>query len=344
MFNDNHKGKKGDATFSVLEFFSGIGGMRSALQSTVENASFYAFDISLYANATYRHNFDEEARTKLVEQLKSEELDRLEANLWTLSPPCQPFTRTRGAKMLDDKDKRCNGLKALMDLLTNVKLKPNYILLENVKGFASSRMVQHWKKCLAANEYGWQEFLLSPIQLGIPNHRQRYYMLCEHRSKRWVQDSEIQTQLPGSETIRNHTKKISVYVDSSLPAQATDFIVSREVLKKDWAKELGVVTVADTATHCFTAGYGRIFHRSTGSLLLMGEAEAVAAKELDRSDMTKYYGRLRRFTPQELLRIFGFPDDFSFPDYLNSEQQYKLVGNSINVTLVAELMKVLIHR
>ena len=70
--------------------------------------------------------------------------------------------------------------------------------------------------------------------------------------------------------------------------------------------------------------------------------EAIAQKPLDRTDMLQYGGRLRRFTPKELLNLFGFPLDYHFPSEIKLEHQYKLIGNSINVTVVTALVNELL--
>lgn len=317
--------------------------------SSLSLASCQAYDISLHANNTYTHNFPNDPSpvcTKLVEQLKPKDLDG-KADLWTMSPPCQPFTTTRGSKSLDTEDKRCNGFKAIISLLTNIQDKPKHILLENVKGFSTSQMIQEWYKCLQQNGYSYKQYLVSPIQIGIPNHRQRYYILCE-RSDRWKDASVIEEnittvppplqQADGSQLFQKHV--VGDYVDTSLTDDSLQqYVVSDSILQKNWARKVGIVSKMDGATHCFTAGYGRIFHRSTGSLLLLREREnPISESPLDRSEMMKFSGQLRRFMPKELLALFGFPSTFEFPKGINLEQQYKLIGNSINVTVVTLLM------
>lgn len=341
----------------MIEFFSGIGGMRIAVENALQQkqpsafqcvSKCQAYDISLHANRCYKANFQKEATvcTKLVEQLKLKDLDG-KADLWTMSPPCQPFTKTRGAKGLDTDDKRCEGLKAIIRLLSAMEKKPRYILLENVKGFSNSRMAGEWRECLKTNLYTWKEFLLSPIQIGIPNHRQRYYIICEHSKTRWENsDRTIQHSLLNNSG--NSVRFVSDYLDASITEKEcpAEYLVPNEKLEQEWARQVGVVTGADTATHCFTAGYGRIFHKATGSLLLMRQdddgEEAIAQKPLDRTDMLQYGGRLRRFTPKELLNLFGFPLDYHFPSEIKLEHQYKLIGNSINVTVVTALVNELL--
>ena len=381
----------------LMEFFSGIGGMRLAVEQALQEiddeegghggmvdpavpfrTSCQAYDISLHANRCYQHNFirkdgstrsqvDDKVSTKLVEQLKAVDLDG-KADLWTMSPPCQPFTSTRGSKGLDMDDKRCHGLLGLMKLLTSLQHKPRWIFLENVKGFATSRMCQAWKECLEQNGYAWKEYLLSPVQLGIPNHRLRYYILCELDSTRWSNQLPDNSASAGDDIHQepSHGKVrpqrvVQDYVDHYLTTlkDLEPYIVPDSVLEKDWAQDLGIVAGADTATRCFTAGYGRILSKATGSVLLFrhlsdntpttdlplenpAQQRAIAHDPIDRSDMTKYSGQLRRFSPVELLALFGFPSWFTFPSDIPLEHHYKLIGNSINVSVVADLLRELL--
>lgn len=364
--------KQHEKGLRMIEFFSGIGGMRLAVENALRhqqqqpaitvndqagNSPIHlercqAYDISLHANKTYVRNFHDgkqsHVSTKLVEQLKPKDLDG-KSDLWTMSPPCQPFTKTRGAKELDIEDKRCEGLKGIMRLLTEIQDKPKYIVLENVKGFSKSQMIEKWYECLESNDYSWKEYLISPIHLGIPNNRLRYYIICERQSSRWKKTERKIHQSFSDRPENSPMQSVANYVHTSLTTEElAEFIVPESKLEQNWAHQVGVVTGADTATHCFTAGYGRIFHSSTGSLLLMPsdgkEEEAVASKPLDRSNMLQYCGRLRRFTPKELLALFGFPLDYDFPSEMKLENQYKLIGNSINVIVVTELVKELLFR
>ena len=59
--------------------------------------------------------------------------------------------------------------------------------------------------------------------------------------------------------------------------------------------------------------------------------------------------RLRYFSPTELLRLFGFlplssfPGDhgFMWPEDVSIKTKYKLIGNSVNVRVVTELINYL---
>ncbi|KAF9920275.1 Sphingolipid C9-methyltransferase 2 [Linnemannia zychae] len=54
---------------------------------------------------------------------------------------------------------------------------------------------------------------------------------------------------------------------------------------------------------------------------------------------------LRYFTEHEVARLMGFPvseGKFSFPETTSLKQRYRVLGNSINVKVVAELIKYLL--
>ena len=58
----------------------------------------------------------------------------------------------------------------------------SYILVENVKGFEDSSTRDVFIETLKSCGYVYQEFLLTPLQFGIPNSRLRYYCIAKHKS------------------------------------------------------------------------------------------------------------------------------------------------------------------
>lgn len=71
-----------------------------------------------------------------------------------------------------------NGYSLLFNYSYRLSNQPEYIMLENVKGFDTSEahelLIETLRKC----RYRFEEFLLSPIQFSIPNSRQRYYLIA----------------------------------------------------------------------------------------------------------------------------------------------------------------------
>src|SRR5690348_5590779 len=92
----------------VFEFFSGIGGMHVALkQANCEVAQIFPFDINPNANKVYLDNFDVKPYELTIQSFSIEDYEKLTKNndkkiLWTMSPPCQPFTRQGLCKDIED--------------------------------------------------------------------------------------------------------------------------------------------------------------------------------------------------------------------------------------------------
>lgn len=366
----------------MVEFFSGIGGMRYGIEdalTTINNShnnnmqrndknyrlsSCKAYEVWVAANETYASNFEEACissfwkkrkghsnpefavYTKLIEQLRVKDLEGEGNNLWTLSPPCQPFTCQPQSLNKDSTDERCKGLKSVMELLHGIEDKPKWILLENVKGFAGSDMLKQWCSCLEDCGYSYQEFLLSPTQVGIPNHRMRYYNLAERSNRFPTPSGVIHRELPhATSSSFKHIKPISNYIETLSEEELKEYLIKDNVFDKDWANDLPIASALDTVTRCFTAGYARQLHKSTGSLLLLDDnrSQPLSQLPLDRSNMLLYKGSLRRFTPSEIAAIFGFPKSMKFPQHLSLQNKYKLIGNSVNVSVISILLQYLLH-
>lgn len=168
----------------VFEFFSGVGGLLLGLEKALSDSggkrrffveSVTAYDVNATANRTYACNFGLEPECISIEHLGLRDVDG-RADLWLLSPPCQPYTR--GGLQRDAADGRAAGLLNLLNLLQLCSAPPSVVFLENVKGFETSVSAALLRQCLRSRGYSVQEFLTSPWQLGIPTTRTRYYCLA----------------------------------------------------------------------------------------------------------------------------------------------------------------------
>ncbi|EDV28696.1 uncharacterized protein TRIADDRAFT_49657 [Trichoplax adhaerens] len=243
----------------VVEFYSGIGGMHYALQESNINAKILAaIDINTVANNVYRHNFgNTPVWQREIGKISLKELQELNGDLYTMSPPCQPFTRL--GKKADVNDARTSSFLHVIDLLIKMENPPKYILLENVKGFETSA---------ARNE-----FLLTPLQFGIPNSR-------------------LRRGYDGTSEFRPN------------------------VVKPDSQRSC-----------CFTKSY---FHYAEGTGSVLQITNPIL------------HLKLRYFTPREVANIHCFPVHFNFPENATKKQCYRLLGNSLNVHVASELLKLLI--
>ena len=156
----------------VLELFCGIGGCAAALGERAEIVA--AVDINQVALSVYRHNFSHPVQVRAIESLPVQVCRECEADLWWMSPPCQPYT-FRG-RQLDVHDPRAESLLTVIERIAEIR--PRYVALENVPGFCGSSAHQRLRATLDAHGYDVQEQILCPTQLGVPNRRRRFYLVA----------------------------------------------------------------------------------------------------------------------------------------------------------------------
>ncbi|XP_069314857.1 tRNA (cytosine(38)-C(5))-methyltransferase isoform X1 [Eulemur rufifrons] len=383
----------------VLELYSGVGGMHHALrESGIPAQVVAAIDVNTVANEVYKYNFPQtQLLAKTIEGITLEEFDRLSFNMILMSPPCQPFTRI--GLQGDMTDPRTNSFLYILDILPRLQKLPKYILLENVKGFevSSTRdlLIQTIENC----GFQYQEFLLSPTSLGIPNSRLRYFLIAK------LQSEPLPFQVPGQVLMEfprieyEHPQKYAtdaekkieekiepnICFDSSTQCSGKDAILfkletAEEIERKNqqdgdlsvqmlkdfleddidmnqyflppksllrYALLLDIVKPTCRRSVCFTKGYGS-YIEGTGSVLQT--AEDVQIENIYKSltnlsqeeKITKLLMlKLRYFTPKEIANLLGFPPEFGFPEKITVKQRYRLLGNSLNVHVVAKLIKIL---
>ena len=115
----------------VLEFFSGIGGWRCALDRLDQDFEVAAaFDVNTVCNQVYEHNFGVKPSPKCINSITKKMLDKYQAEMWCMSPPCQPFTRSNTSCRRDCDDQRSSAFLHLVQLLKEVDCRPTYIALE----------------------------------------------------------------------------------------------------------------------------------------------------------------------------------------------------------------------
>ncbi|KAA6416694.1 MAG: tRNA (cytosine(38)-C(5))-methyltransferase-like [Trebouxia sp. A1-2] len=112
-----------------------------------------------------------------IEKLSVKQLEAYKADMWLLAPPCQPYTR-RGLQK-DADDWRASSFMTLLLKLPQMQVPPMRLLVENVVGFEGSRTRARMVEVMQAAGYAVQEFLISPVQLGIPYSRPRYFALMQ---------------------------------------------------------------------------------------------------------------------------------------------------------------------
>lgn len=208
----------------VLELYSGIGGMHCAVKECgISYEIIAAIDVNTTANKIYKHNFPESNLMDCgIESLSATQLDEMKIDMIVMSPPCQPFTRV--GKKLDAEDIRTRSFLHLLYLLPRLNNCPKYILVENVKGFEDSETCLKLHETLMKCNFTYQEFLLTPLQFGIPNSRLRYYLIAKRSPLKFsfANTTEIMTSLPSINSEENSSSTNATNISQPSTASISD--------------------------------------------------------------------------------------------------------------------------
>ena len=313
--------------------------MRWALQNAVgprrEVIGVAAIDNSEVANAVYSANFPRsEPLRRNVEHITREQIEEnfCSADVWTASPPCQPYTRKGNEK--HGLDPRALSFLQLLDIFPTVKhtCKPKRVLVENVVGFENSATRDALVKTLGG-EYHVEEFVrASPRTLGVPNTRERYYLLAKRKELGGFPDvataalpfarfGESETEageIRFEQEPRREVQPVGAYLRLSVPlstkkndeSDATARKPSRDgaslavpasAAAKYW-RWFDVVTPSSLGSQCFTAGYGKTVF---GGSVLAAEAFANDPEFCELADAEQKRYRLVKPPPPNALRYFA---------------------------------------
>jgi len=406
-----------------LEFYSGIGGWSMALQEALTSVTddslplhpmtptcAAALDHSDLCVAVYQHNHQQKGvnatnakgkkksnslsnRAVRIEQITLEQLQECQATVWMMSPPCQPHTRQHSNQADDLVDPRSASFLHLCNLLETLPAqhRPALILLENVVGFDQSASCRRWRQALQKSGYSTAHFVLTPVQVALPNDRPRYYCVAVQQIStlaRVEQDATTEL-LPIAAAAAQKSASLRHYfqqeddvskppvIHTSIPElQVTaidaadcplprvgDFLdpcndsnsktglsISPQIAQRNAAWCFDICTAASTHTACFTSSYGK-YVRGTGSVLYTGQdvkllqrfqqRQPAAERDFDAdwSQGLDLEHDVRYFAGTEMARLFGFPASFEFPPAISRKQQWKLMGNSLNVRVAARLLE-----
>ncbi|TDL74252.1 DNA cytosine methyltransferase, partial [Peribacillus frigoritolerans] len=50
-----------------------------------------------------------------------------------------------------------------------------------------------------------------------------------------------------------------------------------------------------------------------------------------------HQNNIRKLTPEECLKLQGFPEDYSFPEGMSNGHRYKQAGNSVTVPVIKRI-------
>lgn len=190
--------------FSYIDLFSGIGGFHQAM-SNLGGTCVMASEIDEFAINTYVKNYKMKVKHD-INNIENGEIPK--HNVLCAGFPCQTFSKAGKQRGFEDKTK---GTLFFQIVRILKEKKPEYIVLENVRNLLSHDHGNTWRiirETLEEIGYNISSVVMSPHQLGIPQLRERVYILGIRKE---LYDGELVFNIPkkrGDSVLNAYRSKI----------------------------------------------------------------------------------------------------------------------------------------
>jgi|AntAceMinimDraft_6_1070360.scaffolds.fasta_scaffold07729_2 DNA (cytosine-5)-methyltransferase 1 len=296
----------------MVDLFAGTGAFTLAFQSTNAVNVVFANDMVEHSKKIYDENFNHTLTLKDLNEVKVEDIQP--HDILTGGFPCQPFSIAGLQEGF--KDERSNVFWKILSIIDYHQ--PKCVILENVKNLVShdeNKTFNTIKSHLENRGYHICYKVLNTAEItGIPQHRERIYIVCI-KSKKVFDNFSL--DFPKVEK-----KKINEFLENDIPSKyyytdksSTWNIVKECVVKKDTIYQYRRVYVRENkSSECptLTANMGGGGH----NVPLILDSNGV-----------------RKLTPRECFNFQGFPLSYKMPN-LSDSNLYKLAGNAVSVPVV----------
>lgn len=300
----------------ILELFGGIGACSKALERLgidFEIADYV--EIDKYAvksfNAIHGTGFEPQ---DICEWDKDIEVD-----LIMHGSPCQDFSI---AGLQSGGDEKSGTRSSLLYETVRIvsKLRPKYVVWENVKNVLSQKHVHNFQNYLdRMDDLGYQNYyeVLNAKDYGIPQNRERVFVVSVRK---------------------DIDKRFSFPKRMQLDVSWKDLLQTESIPKNVILSELDLEKVSN-----FNRGRYRFGGAIIKNQKIYNTITSMYSKTGGNSMKIPVFGQnnYRILTPKECWRLMGFDDeDFAKAEKVNSNTQlYKQAGNSIVVNVLEAILK-----
>ena len=343
----------------VLELFGGIGACSKALERLgidYEIADYVEIDKYAVKSFNARHN------TNFEPQDICEWDKNIEVDLIMHGSPCQDFS-VAGKQAGGDKDSGTRSSLMYETIRIVEKLKPKYVIWENVKNLLSKKHRHNFDAYLEAMEQlGYKNYyqVLNAKDYGIPQNRERVftisilgnesfefpksnecdnlikvignYMPSGHDAARIVDEDGL------APTVKeNHGTVTAVLQRFEFPPKQELKLKLKDMLEEEVDEKyyLNDIQIKRIETTTYNVGKTRIQKKEWCDTLCARDWKDPKCVEVNR---------IRKLTPKECWRLMGFDDeDFEKASQVNSNTQlYRQAGNSIVVNVLEAILEKLL--
>ena len=356
----------------ILELFGGIGACSSALTRLgIEYEISDYVEIDKYAvksfNAIHNTNFEPQDICKWDKDIK--------VDLIMHGSPCQDFSLA-GKQAGGDKDSGTRSSLMYETIRIVEKLKPKYVIWENVKNLLSKKHIHNFNAYLERmDQLGYTNYyqVLNAKDYEIPQNRERVFTISIRK------DINKVFTFPQPQKLKLKLKDILVLIRPTFCGdENTTYLSNSQIEYLEYGKynaskvsnkikqtDTGICPTLDT----MQGGNRQPFIKSKckrleslvnktnfeqGKILNMdlynqttNENISQCLTEPHHNSQRLFDGlRIRKLTPKECWRLMGFDDeDFEKASKVNSNTQlYKQAGNSICVSVLEVILKELLKK
>lgn len=300
---------------TFIDLFAGLGGFRIALESLGADCV-YSNEWDEPVQKVYADNFGDVPEGDIT---KVDETTIPDHDILCAGFPCQAFSISGKRRGFED-----SRGTLFFDVARIIKSKkPKIVFMENVKNFAThdgGRTLAVVKATMEELGYSFYQKVLSAVDYGVPQKRERIYMVC------FRNDLNVDTfKYPKPFELTRHVEDF-LLEDENL---VKELYVNRpdtyfkDVEDTEYSKKsirLGIVN---------KGGQGERIYSTKGiAITLSAYGGGVFAK-------TGGYlinGKTRKLHPRECARIMGYPDSYKICKSAN--QAYKQFGNSVVIDVL----------
>ena len=349
----------------VLELFGGIGAPRKALERLgIEHKIVDYVEIDKYAvksyNAIYGKNYEPQDVTQWNKNI--------DVDLIFHGSPCQDFsTAGKGAGGEEDSGTRSSLMWHTVRIVE--KLKPKYVIWENVKAVISKKHIETFDKYLEKMKaLGYTNYyqVLNAKNYEIPQNRERVFTVSifgndnftfppkqelKLRLKNMLEE-EVDEKYYLSDKMVDYVSKIGTETYKAKPSFNNEIAraINSSCHKMHRAGIDNYIEIKSKCKRLKKLISNTSFEK--GKILNLDTYNQTTNEDISQTLTEPHHNnhrlfdgyRIRKLTPLECWRLMGFDDeDFYKAEQVNSNSQlYKQAGNSIVVNVLEAIFKELL--
>ena len=320
-----------EPSFSFIDLFAGIGGMRLAFQK-LNGRCVFSSEWDKQAQVTYCTNFGE---IPFGDITKIEATNVPKHQILVAGFPCQAFSIAGFKGGFDD----TRGT-LFFDVARIIQARrPEAFLLENVKGLVGHDKGKTLSVILRTlrEDLGYfvpQPQIMNAKHYGVPQNRERIFILgfkSKAAADRFIYPKPMKVKKVIADIKEREVVPVKYYLSTQYLATLREH--RRRHIEKGNGFGYEIISDDAIANAIVVGGMGR--ERN----LLIDDRLTDFTPTTNIKGSVNREG-IRKMTPREWARLQGFPDRFKIP--VSDAQAYKQFGNSVAVPAVAATAQALL--